>query len=214
MRPGTKLPSGIKSFKNKPEVEPPGLLKAISILSIVSIVGVLVFAVKLGLSDLSSPTNYAEEAAYVAVLHFILPFGVAYTVTTNSRFSRHLIALYCLILCTATIAGKGFLGGLTSDFTTRTILSVSGFLIVVSWLFASPKMRYYYLLVSDQPVPPELASRATELANRNRLSPRARAIVEWDNGSYGGSGSDRIHNPGFLLLCQYLTMSITNSLRC
>lgn len=179
MRPGTKIPHGMPSFKSKPSVEPPGLLRAISALSIISIVGVLCYSVVLAVSDITSSDIGIENSIYIAVLHFMLPFGVAYTVTTNNRLSRYIIAVYCVILYSATMAGKGLLGSLSVEFSVKAVLSTFVLILMGVWLFGSPKMRYYYALISDRPIPPELESRAVELAGRNWLGPRASAAVEW-----------------------------------
>ncbi len=176
MRPGVKFKMWAPRFKNRPEVEPPGLLKAVSALSMFSIVGTLFYAV---LQSLSGLAELGIEAAYVAMLHFILPLGVVYTVTANSPLSRIVIVTYTLILSSATFAGKGWLASLPV-FDSYGELIIGAFLtVVLTWLFASPKMRFYYALLSGKPVPQDLAARADELHGGIWLSANARERLSW-----------------------------------
>lgn len=180
MRPGSKIRFWSPRFTNKPSVEPPGLLRLVSALAITSIVGTLLYAVMVTVSGVGSgPGIESKDAMYVAILHFALPLCVAYTVSSNHPSSRLLIALYVVILCGATVIGEGFLGNLGTDETLRSAASVASLLVVLWWLYGTPKMRYYYALVSDRPVPEDLRSRASELAGRNWIKPKTRAAIDW-----------------------------------
>jgi hypothetical protein len=180
MRPGVKITFWSPRFKNKGSVEPPGLLRLTSALAIASIVGVLLYAALTSISGIgSAPAIEAEKAIYIAVLHFALPFGLAYAVSTNHPVSRLLIALYAAILCGATVMGKGVLGTLNTDDTVRSLGSMVFLLVVLYWLYATPKMRYYYALISDQPVPDDLQSRASELSGKKWINPKIRAVLDW-----------------------------------
>ena len=163
MRPGQRIKFWSPRFENRPDVEPPALLKLLGGLSMFSVAGTLVYAVARQL-DMAGPGEVVGvEAIYVAVLHFVLPFGVFYAINMNSPLSRPIIALYALILSAATIAGKGFLGNLPVDDSIRLYATVAVALLVFGWLFGSPKMRFYYLTISGKPLPPELEARADEL---------------------------------------------------
>lgn len=179
MRPGTIIKFWSPRFENRPDVEPPTLLKLVGALSIFSIVGALIYAVAQQMAVGGSAEVVGVEALYVAVLHFILPFGVFYSINMNSPLSRPIIALYALMLSGATIAGKGFLGNLPVDESLRLYTTVAVALLVFSWLYGTPKMRFYYLTISGKPLPPELEARADELRAGPRLGPRGRAILEW-----------------------------------
>lgn len=176
MRPGTKVKMWSPRFKNRPEVEPPGLLKAVGALSILSVVGVLVYAVAQSVSGIEM---LGIEAAYVATLHFVLPFGVFYAISANSPFSRLAIATYVVILCSATVSGKGFLGAVQIDETAKMVIAGGILLLVLVWLYGSPKMRFYYAAVSNHPMPPNLASRAKQLHGGSWLKPKARETLAW-----------------------------------
>ena len=179
MRPGTKVPLRSRSYKNRPTVEPPGLLRIVAALAIFSVVGVMIYSVFLALAGGAPSELYRETAIYVAILHFLLPIGIAYTVTTNNRISRFLIAAYALILYTATLYGKGVLGGLEVDATVRAVASSICLALIGYWLFLSPKMRFYYSLISHKPIPPDLEDRADRLEGSNWLSSRTKQGIEW-----------------------------------
>jgi len=179
MRPGSKIRFWSPKFQNKPSVEPPGLLRLLSGLSIVSVVGVLIYAVVLTLDGVSSTTRGTESAAYVAVLHFLLPLCVAYTISTNSAISRILITIYFVTLCAAVIFQKGFLGNLDFEPTVKLPVATAVFALLMAWLYRSPRMRVYYTLLLGKPIPPALESRAYDLAARSSLGPRTKAALEW-----------------------------------
>lgn len=179
MRPGTIIKFWSPRFENRPDVEPPALLKAVGALSIFSVVGALVYAVARQMAVGGTSDVVGVEAMYVAVLHFVLPFGVFYTINMNSPLSRPIIALYTIVLCGATVAGKGFLGSLPVDAAIRLYAPLAIAALVLGWLFASPKMRFYYATISGKPLPPALQARAEELQAGPLLGPRSRAVVEW-----------------------------------
>jgi hypothetical protein len=164
-------------YKNKPDVEPPGLLRFVAVLSIFSIIGVLVYAIAISITDIRSGPD-AKSAAYVAVLHFLLPLGVTYTIFGNHPLSRSLIAIYVVVLSAATLTGTGFLGGLQVAYSIKAIGSFVIASSVLAWLFRGPKMRFYYALIGGKPIPDDLRARADELAGRAWLSPSKSAIVE------------------------------------
>ena len=198
MRPGTIIKFWSPRFENRPDVEPPALLKLVGALSIFSVVGALVYAVAQQMAVGGSAEVVGVEALYVAVLHFVLPFGVFYAINMNSPLSRLIIAVYTLVLSAATIAGKGFLGSLPVDDSLRLYATLAVALPVFGWLFASPKMRFYYATISGKPVPPDLKARADRLRAGPLLGPRGRSILEWfvDN-------METAVLMGFLLLALY-----------
>ncbi|RZV39047.1 MAG: hypothetical protein EX272_01105 [Chromatiales bacterium] len=179
MRPGQRIKFWSPRFENRPDVEPPALLKLLGGLSMFSVAGTLVYAVAVSMGDSGTfePTGF--DAFYIAVLHFILPFGVFYSINMNSPLSRPIIALYALVLSGATIAGKGFLGNLPVDDSLRLYATMAVALLVFGWLYGTPKMRFYYLTISGKTLPPELEARADELRAGPWLGPRGRAILEW-----------------------------------
>lgn len=179
LRPGTKITFWNPGFRNKPGVRPPGLLAFLSIVALLSAIAVPVYAVTTSLASINAPGLYAYDAIYIAVLHFLLPLGVAYTVSTNSPLSRGLIAIYSAILYVATLAGKGYLGRLDIGETTMAVAATAVFVAVQGWLFFSPRMRIYYALLADRPVPQGLESRVPELSGGFWLGEKSHAVFEW-----------------------------------
>jgi hypothetical protein len=179
MRPGIKFRLWSPKFKNKRSVDPPGILRLVAALSLVSIIGVLVYSVAIGTTSSSLLHIERDWAIYVTLLHFILPFCVLYAVTTNSPASRILIATYFVILYSATLAGKGYLGSLPFSIAVKGGAATVVLVSILLWLYRSPKMRCYYALISDKPIPEELQSRLSELTKTSWLGPKGRARVEW-----------------------------------
>ncbi len=180
MRPGVKFKLWSPKFTNRPDIEPPALLKFVGTFSVLSAFGFLVFAVAIVIVPYgTSHEPDWVEALYVATLHFILPIGVFYTVMVNSPLSRYMIAIHIVTLTVATIAGRGYLGQLPVSDDTRVIASAAIMTIVLAWLFGSPKMRFYYAVISGKPVPEDLRSRVDELRGGVLLHPKVRAMLEW-----------------------------------
>lgn len=178
MRPGVKIKFWSPRYTNRPDVVAPGLLRIFGGFSIFSVIGFLVFAI--GHAFLYSNAEGNElEVLYATVLHFALPLAVFYLVTSNSPLSRHVIALYVGVICGATIAGKGYLGGLDVDPNHRLILCVAVSAAMFGWLYLSPKMRYYFAAVSGKPIPIDLAGREEELQPKDWLTPKAKAALAW-----------------------------------
>lgn len=179
MRPGTKVRLWSPKFTNRPDVEPPALLKLAGALSVFSAVGVMVYSVATTLAGPGASESVGGEALYIAVLHFVVPVCIFYTINVNSPLSRFAIGLYVVALGLGTIAGRGFLGNLGIPETARALGSVLVMATVCWWLFRSPKMRFYYATIAHRSIPEELTSRADELQGGMNLSPRARAMLEW-----------------------------------
>ena len=64
MRPGMKIRFWTPRVKNRPDVDPPGLLKLVAALAILSVVAVLVYAVGLSLMS-TSTTSLASSTPTV-----------------------------------------------------------------------------------------------------------------------------------------------------
>ena len=181
MRPGTKVPFWSPHFKNAPSVEPPGLLKLFSVTSILSIVGVLVYATARTLSVTQGTGVDGTHAIFIALFHVVLPVCIIYSVATNSPLSRILITLYCVILYFTTVAGYGITGSFSPSVATRAITATVLLIAVLIWLYRSPKMRVYYALVSNTQVPDELEEHADEIIAPSRLEialTRAEEVIE------------------------------------
>ncbi len=179
MRPGIKIPFWSHRFKNKQDVDAPALLRLVAALSMVSIVGTLVYAVFHALSSLGFYDSGSYEPLYIASLHFVLPFIVLYTISTNSWLSRPFIALYNLILYGATISGYGVLGSVDVGEVFRVSVASVFLVAVLLWLYASPTMRVYYAIVSGRPIPERLEHKQEQLVAGRSLSPKWRGRVEW-----------------------------------
>lgn len=179
MRPGVKIPFWSHRFKHKPDVDAPALLRLVAALSIMSIVGTLVYAVFKAVSVTGHSLGVDEGAIYIAILHFALPFVVLYTISTNSWLSRHFIALYNLILYGATVTGHGVLGSIEVSETLRFATASAFLLAVILWLYVSPTMRVYYAVISGKPIPEGLEDRQSKLVAGSSLSPKWRGRVEW-----------------------------------
>ncbi|ANO52326.1 hypothetical protein [Woeseia oceani] len=176
---GTKIKFWSPGFKNKPDVRPPGLLLLVSVFFFLSAISVPIFAVFSSLSDPSGSSLAEGQAIYIAFLHFLLPLGVAYSVSANSPLSRILITFYAALLFVATVAGEGYLGNIQVDTTKRVLVSTILFVILLGWLHASPKMRVYYLLLKDEPIPKDLLSLSLELREGGILRSQTIRIAEW-----------------------------------
>ncbi len=179
MRPGVKIPFWSHRFKHHADVDAPALLRLVGALSMISIVGTLVYAVFTALSATGFSHGIERGMLYIAVLHFVLPFLVLYTISTNSWLSRPFIALYNMILYGATIAGYGVLGAIEVSESLRFAFASMFLLMVLLWLYWSPAMRVYYAVISGRPIPEGLEAYRSKLVAGRSLSPKWRGRIEW-----------------------------------
>lgn len=176
---GTKIKLWTGGYTNKPWVDPPWLLKLVAVLAFLSTIGSILYVTLNSVHWPGTPELSTEAAIYVVVLHFIVPVTVFYSVTVNSPASRLLILGYTITLYLATISNKGFLGTLAISPPVRDIVATLVLIAVAGWLFLSPKLRFYYALLSGDDVPADLESRAATFADESKLNPRVRAAIDW-----------------------------------
>lgn len=174
MRPGQRIRFWSPRFLNQPGVAAPGLLRLLAGVGMFSVAGVPLYAVALALTGTDVDN---AEAAYVAVVHFILPLGLFYAVNANSPLSRPIVTIYILVLGTATYMGKGFLGHLAVDDVVIRSVTLAVVPVVLLWLYATPKMRVYYALIRGRDVPFELEARRDDLTTTDWLGPRGKAML-------------------------------------
>ena len=115
----------------------------------------------------------------IALLHFALPLSVSYAVFANSRLSRPLIGLYSAILYSATMLGNGVLGNLPAPEVIRESVATFVLIVIMGWLYRSPKMRLYYCLLSGTPVPADLESRAPKLLATSKFELCLHRTLNW-----------------------------------
>lgn len=173
----TKVRLWTGGFTHQPLIDPPWLLKALSVLSMLSVIGTLVFAVWTGVGAGDEPS--LEDAIYIAILHFVVPLAVTYTVTTNHPTSRLLILGYILALYVSVLQRKGFLGNLDGNPELKAIVSTAVFIVVVLWLFVSPRMRFYFAMISGKPITKDLELQAATFMDDSKLNPKVRIVVDW-----------------------------------
>ena len=106
-----------------------------------------------------------------------MSFGIFDTVNGNYVLSRPLITLYFLILCTMTYLGKGFLGSLDVDPAIKGAAAITLLLIVMLWLYGSPKMRFYYALIIGNEVTHEQEADRARLSTTDFLGAKGRRLL-------------------------------------
>ncbi len=175
----TKLPLRNIYHRNAPGVRPPGLLSLFSAFCILSVVGTLFYSVIVTTVGAGGYSLDPVEGLVVAVVHFLLPILIAYTVSTNSAWSRSLIALYSIAAAVFAIFGVGYIAPLIVASTRAMAIGLVLLAIIFIWLFASPKMRIYYLLISGRPIPSRLSDRARHYVKNPWPGPRLKRALEW-----------------------------------
>jgi len=173
----TKVKLWTGGFTHQPSIDPPWLLRTFSALTMLSVVGTLVFAVWIGVGAGDEPS--LEDAIYIAILHFVAPLGITYMVTTNNPASRFLILGYFLALYVSVVEGKGFLGNLNWNPELKAIVSTAIFVLVVLWLFVSPKMRFYFAMISGKPIDRDLQQQSASFMDESKLNPKVRMVIDW-----------------------------------
>ncbi|MDJ0917835.1 MAG: hypothetical protein QNJ05_08730 [Woeseiaceae bacterium] len=179
MRPGTKIPFWSPKFTNRADVSPPFLLRLVAGIGFFSVAGVLVYGVAHALGHTGSTVTSLPDGLYIAILHCLLPIGISYSIFANSPLSRPLLAVYVLILGSATALGYGLLGSLTDVAAIRASVVLLAAGTTLFWLFRNSRMRVYFALIAGRPVPPELEEHAERLEATNGFGTKARQTIEW-----------------------------------
>ncbi len=161
---------------NRPDVVPPMALRAIAILCVISVTGVLVYGIVGQLSMLSRPELSILQAIVFIGFHAVIPLGAAYAVSSNRRVSRPLIVIYCLYIGYRAIEQVLELR-VTADTRLAMIVAICLLLLTIGfWLYRSPRMRYYYSVVSDRAIPDDLVGQKDVLS---RPGPFQKRIVHF-----------------------------------
>lgn len=179
-RPGTIIRFWTPKVRNQAHVSPPALLKIISILCIFSIMGTIVYSLYLSLDGLVFNAEMdPSDALSIAVLHFLVPFAVAVSISTNSPLSRPLITLYFLIASLAALMGRGYFAAISINPPLHASLTLALGIVVVGHLHASRKMRAYYALLRGDEVPAGTGDAAIDLIENPWPGERTRALLNW-----------------------------------
>jgi len=177
--PNTRVSLRSWGFINKPSVSPPGLLKVVFLLCILSTIGTLLYGVFTTISIQSDMYDTPLLQMAVASLHFLLPIVIAYTIVVNSPLSRPLILVYTVSI-SAVFLNQWQLSGLELTLSTsRLAIVIIGAGTVIFWLYRSKKMRYYYALVSDRVVPEDLLPYGESLIGDSWLNEKLRSRINW-----------------------------------
>lgn len=176
-RPETRIRFWTPKFKHAPDVRPPGILILVSVLCILSVIGTLLFATFRTLTIGFQPTW--AESVIIAAIHFLLPIAIAYTVFTNSHLSRPLVLIYGFALTASLFFGIGYFSPAVEDGAFSRIAILASLAIVVAWLYLSPKMRIYYALLRERPLPSKLAQRAIDYVETPWPGRRASEVLNW-----------------------------------
>lgn len=178
-RPGAKFKLLSWGVINKPTVSPPGSLRVVFILCILSTIGTLLYAVFTTVSMESGFYDAPPGLVVFSFLHFLMPVVIAYTITTNNPSSRILILAYLITASLLFLNGWDFPRLATSVSPHHAIIVFVTVVLTVHWLYRSRKMRYYYAMIRDQGVPPDLVQYGDALAGDSWLSERMRTRIYW-----------------------------------
>ena len=162
-----------------PGLSPPVVLKFVQVICLLSLVGSLIYGVLTILGHFGGDSVGASRRLLEALVLFVLPFAVMFSISVNSPASRYLFIFYGL--------GVNFLvfGNTTNWWgalpTMFNLLLVVGCLGVAFWMFFSRRGRTYYLVISHQKLPKELEPVLDSLmvpSSLERLAQRAWNLVE------------------------------------
>jgi hypothetical protein len=128
---------------------------------ILSVTGTLIYGVAV---QLRTSANVAVvEMVYVAVLHFLLPLLIAWSIAVNRQFSRPLLALYTLVVAFEVFFRIRAQTWSQPNQTYAWLGLATVMLLVFVWLYGTLRMRIYYALISGRALPDDLPQPAEEI---------------------------------------------------
>jgi len=149
------------------------------VLCVISIIGTLWYAVSQTLTLFGSPADSPATDIFVGFLNFALPLLVAYTISANHPSSRILILGYATAVYVWALYTERLSEVLSQGPYISAAIATIAYVFVLIWLFRSPKMRYYFALIKNRPVPADLLEFGDSLAGDSWLSENARNRLNW-----------------------------------
>ena len=162
MRPSGSLKLWTGGFINRPGLGPPGYLRFILLLCMASLVYTLFYAVFVTLGNVGNPYDSAIQMVSEALILFVSPFLILYTISTNNPLSKVLLLAHLGVTSTSLVYFEyAFADSVTDPLLIGFVLYM---LNTVAWLLFSPRSRVYYALIGNSPVPAELEHLVDEYA--------------------------------------------------
>ena len=161
MKPAGKIPMWTGGAINRPGVTPPVPLRVFLYVMLLTAFATFLYGVFGVMGHLEYAFQSNTQMILRAALFFVVPFVIAYAITTNHPQSRAGIVAW--FACVGWVSANGFEG--VARIAERPWFGalLLAFSAATLWLFVSPRARVYYALIRNQPVPDDLAPLIDEL---------------------------------------------------
>lgn len=176
MRPADKLKLWTGGYVNMPGLSPPGALKLVQIVCFLSVIGSLVYGVFTILGHFGGDTAPASRRLIEAIVLFVFPFTLIYTISVNSPTSRYLFVLYGITSLYLVVQLAHSIPDSLYEPAVGVVLAL--FSIVTGWMFLSLRGRTYYLLISLKKIPKDLEHVVESLMSQSTVERLAQRV--WD----------------------------------
>ncbi len=174
--PGGKFKLWSPRYTNKPDIGPPASLKAVAIMCIVVVGWSMWHAVVL---ELTYPSGIGEfESLVFAILSFLFPVVVSWSIISNLAASRFLIVAYYIGFVGLRVSQTLISSPSAEHSITLIMAALFGLAALSFWLFRSRRMRFYYSIISGRPLTPDLADDAENLLPNPVVTGKARKIID------------------------------------
>lgn len=173
MKPAGKLKLWTGGYVNRPGVEPPVALRVVLFCLLLLSLFTLVYGAIAAMGFGEQSGTVLNNAGLVA-LFFLLPFVIAYLISTNHPLSRPLLVVFLLgvniVLMLPALSGDKSMGRPIN--LAVLVLSIG----LLYWLYATPRARVYYALIRGRPVPDDLAHLVDQLVSPTATEKLARRV--------------------------------------
>ena len=173
MKPAGKLKLWTGGYVNRPGVEPPVTLRIVLFCLLLLSLFTLVYGaiVAMGFGEQSGK---AVNTAGLVALFFLLPFVIAYLISTNHSLSRPLLVVFLLAVSVVLmLPGRSAGEGMGRPINVAIMALSIG---ILYWLYASPRARVYYALIKGRPVPDDLTHLVDQLVSSTATEKLARRV--------------------------------------
>lgn len=173
MKPAGKLKLWTGGYVNRPGVEPPVVLRIVLfcllLLSLFTLVYGAVIAMGFG-----NPSGTAVYNAGLVALFFLLPFVIAYLISTNHPSSRPLLVVFFVGVGIVLFPANPSVEAMMERPIFFAALAL--FTGILYWLYGSARARVYYALIRGKPIPDDLAHLVDQLVSPTATEKLARRV--------------------------------------
>jgi hypothetical protein len=161
MRGAGKLKLWTGGYINRPGVSPPVFLRVLLFCLLLASTGTMIYGVFSIMGHFGDNYGSVTRPILLALLFFLAPFAIAYTIVVNHPASRALLVVYFIAL--TIFIGTAYASAATAMQDIWFVVVAVALFGATMWLYVAPRARVYYALIQNKPIPGDLVQEVDKL---------------------------------------------------